>query len=57
MDFVYGKDVPIHIRDNWLTAEEQKNVLMYCQHANYTYGDQDDNDVATTGRSAVIKSS
>ncbi len=57
MDFVYGKDVPIHIRDNWLTAEEQKNVLMYCQHANYTFGEKDDNDVAPTGMSAEIKSS
>ena len=55
MDNVYGKDVPIHIRDNWLSAEEQNNVLMYCQNANYTFGEKDEAEVAPTGMSAEIR--
>ena len=55
MDFVYGKDVPVHIRDNWLSAEEQNNVLMYCRQANYTFGEKDDDNVAPTDMSAEIR--
>jgi len=49
MDFVYGKDVPIHIRDNWLYPHEHENVLMFCERAKYTYGEKDDENVVPTG--------
>tara|TARA_B100000900_G_scaffold174226_1_gene147815 strand:- start:190 stop:687 length:498 start_codon:yes stop_codon:yes gene_type:complete len=57
MDFIYGKDVPIHIRDDWLKQTEQENIYRYCQLASYTYGEQDETDLAPTGLSAEIKSS
>ena len=55
MDNVYGRDVPIHIRDDWLSPQEQDNVLMYCQNANYTFGEKDEAEVAPTGMSAEIR--
>ena len=55
MKFVYGKDVPIHMLDNWLKPHEHENILMYCEQAKYTYGEKDDENVAPTGMSAEIR--
>ena len=49
MKFVYGKDVPIHMVDNWVKPHEHENILMYCEQAKYTYGEKDDENVAPTG--------
>ena len=55
MKFVYGKDVPIHMVDNWVKPHEHENILMYCEQAKYTYGEKDDENVAPTGMSAEIR--
>ena len=55
MKFVYGKDAPIHMLDNWLKPHEHENILLYCEQAKYTYGEKDDENVAPTGMSAEIR--
>ena len=55
MKFVYGKDAPIHMLDNWLKPHEHENILLYCEQAMYTYGEKDDENVAPTGMSAEIR--
>ena len=48
------KDLPIHIIDNWLKPHEHENVLMFCEQASYTYGEQDEQNVVPTGMISEI---